>query len=65
MSSPRFVVVYGSNNMDLQARLSGFDDYDVIQMTSGPWFEKSGPDNTLEQTGDSIYVLMELRKEFR
>ncbi len=65
MSSPRFVVVYGNNNMDLQARLSGFDHYDVIQMTSGPWFDKSGPDNTLEQTGDSIYVLMELRKEFR
>ena len=65
MSQPRFVVVYADNNMDLQARLSGFDDYDVIQMTSGPWFDKNGQDNTLEQTGDSIYVLMELREEFR
>ncbi|KKL86252.1 hypothetical protein LCGC14_1946640 [marine sediment metagenome] len=65
MSSPRFVVVYGNNNMALQERLSGYDHYDVIQMTSGPWFEKSGPDGTLEQVGDSIYVLMELRKEFR
>ncbi|KKL57392.1 hypothetical protein LCGC14_2235910, partial [marine sediment metagenome] len=56
MSSPRFVVVYGISAIDLESRLSGFDHYDVIQMTSGPWFDKSGSDNTLEQTGDSIYV---------
>ncbi len=65
MSSPRFVVVYAINAMDLQAKLTGYERYDVLQMTTSPWFEKSGPDNTLEQTGDSIYVLMELRKEFR
>ncbi|KKL05782.1 hypothetical protein LCGC14_2219220 [marine sediment metagenome] len=62
MSQPRFVVVYASNARDLQEKVNGYDYYDVVQMTSGPWFEKSGPDNTLEQTGDSIYVLMELRE---
>ena len=65
MISPRFVVVYANNAMALQERLRGYERYDVIQMTSGPWFEKSGPDNTLEQTADSIYVLLELRKELR
>lgn len=65
MSSPRFIVVYASNARDLQEKLNGYDQYDVIQMSSGPWFDKSGPDNTLEQTGDSIYVLLELSKELR
>ncbi len=64
MSAPRFVVVHAGNAIALEAELYGYDDYEVIQMTSGPWFEKSGPDNTLEQTADSIYVLLELRKEF-
>ncbi len=65
MISPRFVVVYANNAMALQERLSGYERYDVIQMTSGPWFEKSGPDSTLEQTADSIYVLLELREAFK
>ncbi|KKM65164.1 hypothetical protein LCGC14_1494020 [marine sediment metagenome] len=65
MSKPRFIVVYATHAGELARKLEGFDSYDVIQMTSGPWFEKSGPDNTLEQTADSIYVLLELRKEFR
>jgi len=63
--SPRFVVVYANNAAGLEITLQGYAHYDVVQMTSGPWFQKSGSDNTLEQTGDSIYVLMELRKEFR
>ena len=65
MSNPRFIVVYASNARDLQEKVNGYDHYDVIQMTSGPWFDKSGSDNTLEQTGDSIYVLLELKKEAR
>ena len=61
MSSPRFVVIYANNARDLQEKLDGYTQYDVIQMSSGPWFGKSGLDNTLEQIGDSIYVLLELK----
>ena len=65
MSSPRFVVVYGTHAKELQDKLNGYDDYDVVQMTSGPWFDKSGPDNSLEQICDSIYVLLELQEAYR
>ncbi len=65
MSQPRFIVVYASHAQQLQEEINGYDDYDVIQMSSGPWFDKSGPDNSLEQVGDSIYVLLELRKVYR
>ena len=65
MSSPRFVVVYATHAKDLQEKLNGYDDYNVIQMSSGPWFDKSGPDNSLEQICDSIYVLLELQEAYR
>lgn len=60
MERPRFVVVYGMSAPYLQDKLMGYEGYRVVQMTSNPWFEKSGPDNTLEQVCDSIYVLLEL-----
>ena len=64
MSSPRFIVVYASNARDLESKLSGYCEYDVIQMTSGPWFDNSGPNESLFQAGDSIYVLLEKKKGF-
>ncbi len=57
MSSPRFKVVYGSNGIELEERLQGYNDYDVVQMTSGPWFNIV--DGNATQMGDSIYVLLE------
>jgi hypothetical protein len=59
--STRFHVVYGYDRESLEEGLNSaaYKDYRIVAMTSGPWLDKSGPDNTLEQTGDSLYVLLE------
>ncbi len=62
MSAPRFIVVYATNAAELQERLSGYHNYEVKKMTASPWFENNQNDNSLCQTADSLYVLLE-RKE--
>lgn len=58
---PRYKVIYGVSADELQAALNGadeHDDYDVVGMSSAPWFENNQNDNSLCQTADSIYVIL-------
>ena len=60
----RFKVAWGHSAIALEEALNSsdeFNDYEVKAMSSSSWFDKD-EEGISTQTGDSVYVLLELRR---
>ncbi len=59
----RFKVAWGHSAIALEEALnssSELDDYEIKAMSSSSWFDKDD-EGISTQTGDSVYVLLELK----